>query len=136
MGRHSVTMFFLFFVFSGSLAAGQVLRAVHVDEGPRLDGSLADEVWKMAVPFTEFKMVEPSPDSTPTEKTELRILYDKDNLYLGVMCYDRDVSRISANSMVHDGGGDYGHAGQPGFKADAPFLKIPHHTPGRIQAKG
>ena len=112
MGRLSVILTFLLFVFSDALAAGQALKAIRVDNGPKLDGSLSDEVWRMAVPFTEFKMVEPSPNSTPTEKTELRILFDKDNLYLGVMCYDLDVSRISANSMVHDGGGDYGWEGE------------------------
>lgn len=76
--------------------------AVRIDKGPVLDGYLTDEAWKKAIPFTDFKMVEPRPGSEPTEKTELRILYDDKNLYLGIYCEDKDVSKISANSMAHD----------------------------------
>jgi len=78
------------------------LRAIKVDRGPKLDGSLDDPVWEKAVCFRDFKMVEPYPQQEPTEKTELRILYDEDNLYVGINCYDSDISKISANSMAFD----------------------------------
>ena len=82
---------------------GRAQQAVRVAKGPAMDGNLEDEVWQQAVPFTGFKMVFPDPDSEPTEKTELRVLFDSANLYLGVHCYDRLPARISGNSMVHDG---------------------------------
>ena len=35
-------------------------------------------------------MAEPHPEGEPSEKTELRILYDDANLYIGVVCLDRE----------------------------------------------
>jgi len=81
------------------------LRAVRVEQGPRLDGRLDDPVWQSATPYSGFRMVEPQPDAAPTEKTEVRILYDDSNLYLGILCYDSEPGRIAANTMAHDSAG-------------------------------
>jgi hypothetical protein len=85
---------------------GTAQKAVRVEKGPVLDGNLKDEVWKQAPPFSGFKMVFPNPGTEPTERTELRIIFDEANLYIGVYCYDSVPSRISGNSMVHDGVGE------------------------------
>jgi hypothetical protein len=37
-----------------------------------------------------------------TERTEVRILYDDDNLYIGVFCYDSEPDRIIVNSLQRD----------------------------------
>ena len=86
------------------------LQAVRVERGPILDGNLDDEAWKQAIPFTAFRMVFPR-EGQPSETTELRIVYDESNLYLGLFCSDSQPARISANTMAHDafggkGGGD------------------------------
>lgn len=94
--------------FSASASPEQTLRAVRVEEGPKFDGYLDDKVWEQAIPFTEFKMVEPTPNSDPTEKTELRIIYDRDNLYLGIHCFDSEPSKISGQTMAHDAFDDEG----------------------------
>ena len=91
------------FLSSGLISSERVLKAVRVEQGPRLDGYLTDKVWTLAVPFVDFKMVEPVPNSSPTEKTELKILYDRDYLYIGVSCHEREIHEIAANSMAHDG---------------------------------
>jgi hypothetical protein len=112
-------MFFLMssFVYSSLILAAE-LKAVRVKQGPEIDGSLSDPVWQSAAVFTGFRMVEPQPNQEPTEKTELRILYDDSNLYIGVLCSDSEPRRISANTMAHDSGGTtqhgrgYGHAPQ------------------------
>src|SRR4030065_827738 len=75
--------------------------AVRVERGPRLDENLDDEVWRRAVPFTDVRMVFPTAGD-PTEKTELRLLYDDSNLYIGVYCYDSSPSKVCANSVAHD----------------------------------
>ena len=90
-------------LIAGSLYAQRpVLKAVRVERGPALDGSLQEEVWRRAVPFTDFRMVFPS-EGDPTERTELRIVIDDANLYLGVYCYDSQPAKVCANSMAHDG---------------------------------
>ncbi len=87
---------------------------MRVQQAPKIDGSLADPDWQSAAPFTAFRQFEPEANAEPTERTELRVLYDESNLYIGVMCFDREPRRIAANSMAHDSagaaqGGMYGY---------------------------
>jgi len=113
------------FALASSGTAAEV-RATRVEQGPKLDGLLTDPVWQSAIPFSEFRMVEPQPDSDPTEKTELRVLYDEGSLYIGVLCLDSEPHRIAANTMAHDdsggsGGGWMGmgfHHGGPDTSSD------------------
>ncbi len=86
------------------------IKAVRVAESPKIDGLLSESVWQSALPFSGFRMVEPQPNQDPTEKTELRVLYDEANLYIGVLCYDSEPGRIAANSLAHDGGGSDSHS--------------------------
>ncbi|HSA94703.1 MAG TPA: DUF5916 domain-containing protein, partial [Acidobacteriota bacterium] len=79
------------------------ITAVRVDRGPAVDGRLDDDAWRAAPAFTGFRMVVPRPGDEPTERTELRVVSDGQVLYIGVLCFDREPSRISANSMAHDG---------------------------------
>jgi hypothetical protein len=112
------------FLTSSGLAAE--VRAVRVDQGPKIDGHLSDPVWQSAILFAEFRMVEPQPNSDPTEKTELRVLYDEGSLYIGLLCLDGEPRRIAANTMAHDdtggsGGGWMGmgfHHGGPDTSSD------------------
>ncbi len=102
------TRFWSFFLiaataFSSSLLAAQI-KAVRVDKAPRIDGLLSDPVWQSAEAFSSFRMSEPEPNGEPTEKTELRILFDESNLYVGVFCSDSEPARIAANTLAHDSG--------------------------------
>jgi len=92
------------------------IRATRIERGPVLDGSLADEVWGQAVPVNGFKMVFPNAGQEPSERTELRILFDGSNLYLGVHCYDREPGKITANTMAHDTAEDYDEANDDTIK--------------------
>jgi hypothetical protein len=84
-------------------AAG--IKAVRVSAGPEIDGRLDDPVWVEAFATSDFRMVNPTPGAEPTEKTEIRIVYDEAALYLGILCCDREPGRITANTMAHDEGG-------------------------------
>jgi hypothetical protein len=53
-----------------------------------LDGRLDEAVWLQATPITDFTQQEPVEGGQPSEETEIRVLYDEDNLYIGVMIYD------------------------------------------------
>ena len=90
-----------FWISASVFSATPVQTAVRVERGPDLDGRLDEEVWRQAPVFTDFRMVFPK-TGNPTEKTELRILYDEKNLYIGVYCYDSHPSKVCANSMAHD----------------------------------
>lgn len=108
-------LFFLIISFAlSSFVLAVEIKAVRVNQGPRIDGSLSDPAWQSAVAFTDFRMAEPRPNQDPTEKTELRILYDDSNLYIAILCYDTEPDRIAANSMAHDNWGEHGGMGHWG----------------------
>ncbi len=119
-------LFSLFVAASPGLAAD--IKAVRVPQGPAVDGSLDDPVWRSAVPFSGFRMVEPTPGAEPTERTELRVLYDDANLYLGITCYDSEPARIAANTMAHDKGatqgGMMGYSHGPEQGPDDDLIKV------------
>jgi hypothetical protein len=111
-------------LFAGSALAALDVQAVRVAEGPKIDGLLNDPVWTEAAVCTDFRMVFPTPGGDPSERTELRIVYDEASLYLGILCRDGEPGRIAANTMAHDqtafsgGYGGYGHFGASSSAAD------------------
>src|SRR5512138_3699529 len=84
-GRPMVKFMLLFLSLALTLA-GQApdsgIRAERVGQGPKIDGRLDDPAWRSAAVFVDFRQVEPHPEGGPSEKTELRILYDDANLYI------------------------------------------------------
>ena len=82
------------------------LTAQSVEEGPAIDGYLSDEVWQQAALFTDFKMVLPRTGVAPSERTELRILHDEKNLYIGVYCFSADPAAIVVTDLQHDQSGE------------------------------
>jgi hypothetical protein len=91
--------------------AGEELRAVRTAVAPRIDGRLDDPAWEMAPAIDGFRMVEPRPGEDPSERTVARVLFDDQNLYIGILCFDSEPGRIAAHSMAHDSGGSGGYGG-------------------------
>ena len=60
-------------------------RAPHV---PRIDGTPDEDVWQLATPITDFTQQEPDTGMPAREKTEVRILYDDDSIYVAARMYD------------------------------------------------
>jgi hypothetical protein len=69
-----------------------------------LDGVLEEPVWSTAPKIGDLIQREPQTGQTPTERTEVMLLHDADNLYIGVMCFDSEPHRILAAQMQRDGG--------------------------------
>ena len=107
---HLVAFLWSFLLLTASLCAQQrpsqesapVARAVAVEHAPKLDGTLADPLWQSAFPITDFRQREPHEGQTPTEKTEVRILYTRHAVYFGIRCYDSEPSRIVATELRRD----------------------------------
>ncbi len=78
------------------------ITAVPVATPPTLDGRLTDDVWNLASPITNFTQSEPFEGSPPTERTEVRIVYDTRALYIGISCYMSWPEMIKANEMSRD----------------------------------
>jgi len=64
------------------------LRISGEDNGIDLDGRLDEDAWSRAVPVSDFTQQEPVEGGEPSERTEVRITYDADNLYIGAMIFD------------------------------------------------
>jgi hypothetical protein len=79
------------------------IYATRVESAPQIDGLLNDDVWQKAIPTTGFTQQEPNAGAKPTFRTEVRMIYDNDNLYLGVYCFDDEPEKIIAREMKWDG---------------------------------
>jgi Domain of unknown function (DUF5916)/Carbohydrate family 9 binding domain-like len=79
----------------------QVLR---VTEPIKIDGKLDEEVWSQAEIAGEFRQQEPNEGTPATEKTEVRVLFDEKNLYIGIHAFDSEPAHINARELVRDAG--------------------------------
>ena len=70
---------------------------------PVVDGDvLGDPAWA-AVPFaTGFRQTNPDEGEPATERTEVRVLFTADTLYVGVVCYDRNPEAIIVTDSRRD----------------------------------
>ncbi len=91
-------------IFCGSyaMAAERTVIAHETEESIVLDGALDEVAWSLAEPATDFIQSEPVQGDLATEPTEVRILFDADNLYVGVICFDSHPERIVAKSLRVD----------------------------------
>ncbi len=96
---------FLLVLSPGMLLAQQTydMNAFSTQETIVMDGRLTESCWKTAVPVTSFTQRDPVEGSPATEKTEVRVVYDLMNIYIGVYCYDSEPERIIHNELRFDG---------------------------------
>ncbi len=73
-----------------------------VTEEIRLDGVLDEAVWATVPTIGRLLQQEPIPESAPTMETEVRVVFDRDHLYFGILCRDDDPSSIVANQLSRD----------------------------------
>jgi hypothetical protein len=100
---------------SGGLA-GQTAETVRAhpltpeeSETFRLDGVLSEGFWGKAPALSQFTQQEPREGQPASETTEVMVLFDRENLYVGVRALDsepdRIVSRILQRDRVMEAGG-------------------------------
>lgn len=68
----------------------------------QLDGVLNEDAWKSSLPIGEILQREPEESAPATERTEVRLLFDDDGLYIGVTCHDSKPDGIIATQMSRD----------------------------------
>ncbi|MFL5350192.1 MAG: DUF5916 domain-containing protein [Hyalangium sp.] len=73
----------------------QFLQAERTPAPVQLDGLLDEPGWQAAPLFDSFVQLFPDEGAAPTERTELRFLYDDQNLYVGVICHDSQPELIA-----------------------------------------
>lgn len=81
------------------------LRAVRLPDGgtpPTLDGKVTEAVWLTVPPQSTFTQTDPIEGAPASEKTEVRVLFDKSTLYIGVICFDSEPGRIVVSQNRRD----------------------------------
>jgi hypothetical protein len=98
--------------------------AIRIDaaDAPIVDGDLSDPVWARMRPFTEFRQKLPNVGAPATQRTEVRVLYDDNNLYVAVYAFDSVPGDIVMRSMERDG---------PLFLGDAISVRLDPGQTGR-----
>jgi hypothetical protein len=61
---------------------------------PEIDGKLDDVCWKTGEWTGNFTQWIPKEKGVPSQKTELKILYDNENLYVAIRAYDNEPEKI------------------------------------------
>ena len=77
-------------------------NAVRVDVGPVVDGTLDDPAWLAAPVMTDFIQREPSDGQPASERTEVRVVFDTDAVYVGVWAYDSRPADIVYGEAIRD----------------------------------
>ncbi|HEU4880664.1 MAG TPA: DUF5916 domain-containing protein [Longimicrobium sp.] len=80
---------------------GAVLGAVRASGPVRVDGRLDDAAWAAATPATQFTQLEPAEGQPVSERTEVRVVYDDEALYVGVRLHDSApvITRLGRRDM-------------------------------------
>jgi hypothetical protein len=94
-------------IASAQSAAAEPKRratAARIAEAPVIDGSVDENLWQQATVVTDFVQAEPVEGQPASERTEVRILYDERAIYIGVVCYDSEPSKIITTDSRRDSG--------------------------------
>ena len=84
-------------------AASVAVEAYRAETAPSLDGRVGEAEWAGASVFSGFVQQQPHENEPSTELTEVRVLYDEQFLYIGVICFDREPGRIVVTQSRRDG---------------------------------
>src|SRR5688572_17090230 len=82
--------------------AARIARASVVDTAPVIDGKLDDIVWRDVEPLSGFVQRELREGEPISERTEIRIVTDREALYVGAWLFDRDIAGIVPGEKVRD----------------------------------
>ena len=87
----------------------KLMNAVRVSEAPKINGRLDENCWKSAPIANDFVIISPHPGELLREKTEVRIVYDDEAIYIGFINYDSApdsiLSQLAGRDL--DGNNDY-----------------------------
>ncbi|MEZ4417475.1 MAG: DUF5916 domain-containing protein [Gemmatimonadota bacterium] len=87
----------------GRRALPPIMEAVAITtEEPRIDGDLADPVWQTAPVASDFIQYQPNEGQPATERSEVRVLYGIDALFVAFRAYDREPDLIAAQLTRRD----------------------------------
>jgi hypothetical protein len=100
---------FLIIMLVLPFAAGQTpekkrYHATQTSSAPVINGILDEEIWNLGEWVDDFTQNQPYSGRPATQRTEFKILFDEDNLYVAIKAFDTSpdsiVSRLSRRDQV------------------------------------
>ena len=85
-----------------AIADAEIYKPVRIDTPPVIDGNLDDPIWNRALVVLDFLQRYPVEGASPTEKTEVLLLYTNQSLFIGFKAYDSNAKGIAATVMQRD----------------------------------
>jgi hypothetical protein len=92
------------FTFAQSSTA-PTITAAKLDasaEGPVIDGRVDDPVWQSVAPYSTFTQQDPIEGAPASEKTEVRVIVGNGHIYIGIIAFDSDPSKIIVSQAKRD----------------------------------
>src|SRR5262249_9483685 len=80
----------------------RTVTAVEARTTITLDGALDEEAWRAAEPATDFVQAGPHAGQPAPGRTALRLVFDGDALYVGVLCQDAAPGAAIVNDIRKD----------------------------------
>lgn len=78
-------------------------RAYSIESPPSLDGRVLDDpVWMEIEPITELVQQQPNQGAPASERTEIRIAFDNDNIYIAAVMYDDEPELLIVTDARRD----------------------------------
>jgi hypothetical protein len=78
------------------------VRAIRLQAPPRIDGLLDEAHYGSVSPISDFIQVEPRVGEPATEKTEVWLAFDNDNVYVSLRASESQPERMVVNEMRRD----------------------------------
>jgi hypothetical protein len=91
---------------AGQTSSPDKLKAMRVETPIKLDGVLDEEAWTKAQHISNFTQRELTENAPATERTEVAVVFNGKDMYIGVWCFDSQPDQIVAQKMKWDF--DYG----------------------------
>jgi hypothetical protein len=82
------------------------VRAARAATPPAIDGHLTDDPWALAEPVGGLIQLDPDEGQPATERTEIRVLFDNDALYVGARMFDREPALVTRRLSKRDDDAD------------------------------
>lgn len=78
------------------------LQALPIDEAIKLDGMLNEPGWAKAMVANGFVQSDPREGEPASDPTEVRVLYDEKNIYIGAQCWEKHPKSIIVTELKRD----------------------------------
>lgn len=105
--KYYFSAFVFFIVMIPLVSFGQIPLKEYVakrvvGKAPVIDGHLNDKAWTYQTWGNGFVQYQPYNGKKPSQKTAFKILYDNNNLYVAIRCYDTDPGKIERRLSRRD----------------------------------